>query len=212
GLAVSLALQATLSDLFSGLQVIAARQIRPGDYIKLSTGEEGYVTDINWRTTSVHQLANNLVIIPNAKMTSTIVTNYHAPEKILSVLVDLGVSYDADLEHVERVTLAVAGEVMRTAPGGVPELEPALRFTEFGQSSVQLRVILKGQEYADQYALKHEFIKRLHQRYRAEGIEIPFPVRTLRIERDAAPTLAALAALPTPAMPTSPERNSHTAD
>jgi small-conductance mechanosensitive channel len=100
---------------------------------------------------------------------------------------------------------------MRDVPGGVPDLEPTLRFTSFGDSSVQLRVILKGQEYADQYVLKHEFIKRLHQRYQAEGIEIPFPIRTLHFKREDAPTLAELAAPPTQAsMPV--ERNGHVAE
>jgi small-conductance mechanosensitive channel len=192
GLAVSLALQATLTDFVSGLQIIAARQIRPGDYIKLSTGEEGYVSDINWRTTTVRQLANNLVIIPNAHMTSSIVTNYHAPETRLAVPVDVAVGYDADLDEVEHVTLEVARAVMREVEGDMADAEPLLRYAAFGKSNIQFHVVLRAQEYAGQYALKHEFIKRLHRRYRAEGIEFPYPARTIQI-RGAAPSLAAVA-------------------
>jgi small-conductance mechanosensitive channel len=59
GLAVALALQDTLSNLFSGLQIIASRQVRPGDYVKLESGEEGYVTDITWRNTAIRALPNN---------------------------------------------------------------------------------------------------------------------------------------------------------
>lgn len=194
GLAVSLALQATLTDLVSGLQVIVARQIRPGDYIQLSGGEAGYVTDISWRTTTIHQLSNNLVIIPNAKMTSSIVTNFSAPEKDLSIPLEIGVGYESDLERVERVTLEVAREVMASVEGSVPGFEPILRFTDFADSSVRFKVTLRAREFADQYLIKHEFIKRLHQRYRAEGIEIPFPMRTvhLRGEHGRDLTLAAL--------------------
>jgi small-conductance mechanosensitive channel len=194
GLAVSLALQSTLTDLFSALQMIAARQIKPGDYIRLSTGEEGYVTDISWRTTCVRQLANNLIIIPNAKMTSTIVTNYHAPNPNLAVLIDLSVSYDCDLDHVEHVTLEVARAVMREVSGGVAESEPLLRYVDFGDSSIQFRLILNAREYADQFLLKHELIKRLHRSYMEEGIDIPIPMRSIQLRNPE--TLVALA-LPT---------------
>jgi small-conductance mechanosensitive channel len=67
GLAVALALQDTLTNLFAGFNVSMAKQIRVGDYIKLDTGQEGYVTDINWRTTSIRDFANNLIIIPNCQ-------------------------------------------------------------------------------------------------------------------------------------------------
>ena len=61
-----------------------ARQVRLGDYIKLNTGEEGYVTDIGWRSTTIRASANNMIIVPNAKLAQAIVTNYHLPEKRMS--------------------------------------------------------------------------------------------------------------------------------
>ncbi len=199
GLAVSLALQATLTDLVSGVQIIAARQVHPGDYISLSDGESGYVVDINWRTTTIRQLSNNMIIIPNSKMTSSILVNYHEPETTLSVLVNVGVSYDSDLEHVERVTIEVAKEVMQSVPGGVPDNEPFIRYNAFGDSSIDFTVILRGKEFTDQYLIKHEFIKRLHKRYRHEGIEIPYPIRTVYIKEGASDAaLAVPAAVPAP--------------
>lgn len=196
GLAVSLALQSTLTDLVSGVQILAAQQVQPGDYIRLSSGEEGYVTDISWRTTTIKHISNNLIIIPNAQLTSTIVTNYHAPEKTLAVMVDVGVGYDSDLEQVEKVTREVAQEVMRSVPGGMASETPLIRYTGFGESSIDFTVILWAQEFADHYQVKHEFIKQLHRRYREEAIDIPFPVRTVQIKRDTddGRTLAPLAA------------------
>lgn len=179
GLAVALALQDTLSNLFAGLHIIMSRKIRPGDYIKLSSGEEGYVVDISWRNTMIRQLPNNLVIIPNSKLASAIVINYHLPEKDLAVLVEVGVSYDSDLEKVEKVTVEVAKEVMREVPGGVPEFEPFIRYHTFGDFSINFTVILRAKEFSDQYLIKHEFIKRLHKRYNEEGIVIPYPIRTV---------------------------------
>jgi small-conductance mechanosensitive channel len=179
GLAVALALQETLSNLFSGLQLIASKQIRPGDYISLESGEEGFIVDINWRNTTVRELGNNLNIIPNSRIAKTIIKNYSLPEKALSVLLQVGVDYGSDLEKVERITREVALEAMRQIPGGVSDFEPFIRFHTFGDSAINFTVILRANEFVDQYIIKHEFIKRLHKRYQSEGITIPFPVRTL---------------------------------
>jgi len=81
GLAVALALQDTLSNLFAGLHIIAAQQVRPGDYVKLDTGEEGYLTDITWRNSTIRALPNNRIIVPNSKLASAIITNFFLPEK-----------------------------------------------------------------------------------------------------------------------------------
>lgn len=179
GLAVALALQDTLSNLFAGFHIIISKQVRPGDYIKLDTGEEGYVVDITWRYTSIRMLPNNIIIIPNSKFVSSVVTNYYLPEREMAVLVQVGVSYESDLKKVERVTIEVAKEVMKTTPGGLPEFEPFIWYHTFGDSSINFTVILRVREFVDQYAIKHEFIKRLHERYNQEGIEIPFPIRTV---------------------------------
>ncbi|MGH9524711.1 MAG: mechanosensitive ion channel family protein [Terriglobales bacterium] len=179
GLAVALALQDTLGNLFAGIQILASRQVRIGDYIKLSSGEEGYVSDIRWRNTVLKALSNNAIVIPNSKLASTITTNFYAPSKEISVLVEVGVSYSSDLEKVERVTIEVAKSVMMSVTGGVPEHEPFIRFHTFGESSINFSVILRGKEFTDQYLVKHEFVKQLTRRYRQEGIEIPFPIRTV---------------------------------
>jgi len=184
GLAVALALQDTLSNLFAGFHIIVARQIRIGDYVKLESGEEGYVADINWRTTKIKMLPNNVVLVPNAKLTQAIITNYYLPDKEMAVLVNLGVHYNSDLKKVEKVTCEVAKEVMQNVPGGVPEFEPFIRYNNFGDFSIGLTVILRAKEFVDQYLIKHEFIKRLHERYAKEGIVIPYPIRAVNYEQE----------------------------
>lgn len=182
GLAVALALQDTLSNLFSGLQIIGAGQVRQGDFIKLESGEEGYVVDIAWRNTTIRELSNNTIIVPNSSLASSRVRNFYQPTKDLAVLVEVGVSYDSDLAKVERITIEVAREIMRTVPGGVRDFEPFIRYHTFSDFSINFTVIMRGREFVDQYLIKHEFVKLLQKRYTAEGIEIPFPVRTVRIK------------------------------
>jgi small-conductance mechanosensitive channel len=179
GLAIALALQDTLSNLFAGIHVIASGQIKPGHYLKLSSGEEGYVNDITWRYTTIRALQNNTIIVPNSKLATAIVTNYNMPDEEISTSVEVGVSYDSDLEKVEQVTIEVAREIMREAEGGVPSFEPSIRYYKFGDSSINFNVSLRVKEFVDQYAIRHELIKRLHKRYRTEGIDIPYPVRTI---------------------------------
>lgn len=183
GLAVALALQDTLSNLFSRFHVIMARQIKVGDYIKLDSGEEGYVTDITWRTTKIKMLPNNVILVPNEKLTKAIITNYYLPDKEMAVLVNLGVHYKSDLNKVEKITCEVAKEIMKEVPGGVPEFNPFIRYGSFGDFTINLTVILRVKEFVDQYLIKHEFIKKLHERYNKEGIIIPYPIRTLHYER-----------------------------
>ncbi|MFF4308668.1 mechanosensitive ion channel family protein [Streptomyces sp. 900105755] len=185
GLAVALALQDTLANLFAGIHILASKTVQPGDYIQLSSGEEGYVVDINWRQTTVRQLSNNLVVVPNGQLAKTNMTNYTRPEQQLTILVQVGVAYDSDLDHVERVTHEVIAETMTETTGAVRDHEPAIRFHTFGDSRIGFTVILGVGEFSDQFRIKHEFIKRLHRRYREEGIRIPAPARTVALQQGA---------------------------
>lgn len=179
---LAFAFRETLSNLFSGILLTASNRIKPGDYVRLATGEEGYVVDIEWHTTSIRQLANNLIVVPNAIMTGAVLINFDRPEPELSILFDVGVSYDSDLKHVERVTLEVADNVMQEVAGGVKAASSMVRYNQFADFSINFTVIMRGRTFVDQYLIKHEFIKRLHERYQAEGIVIPFPIRTLHTE------------------------------
>lgn len=188
GLAVALALQDTLANLFAGIHILATRQIRPGDFVRLESGEEGYVQDVTWRNTTIRQLPNNVTIVPNARLAGSITTNYYLPTEELAVLVPVGVSYASDLERVERVAIEIGRDVMREVPGGVPDFEPFIRYNAFADSSVNFTVILRGREFVDQHIIRHEYIKRLHARFHREGIEIPFPQRTVHLRAEETPS------------------------
>lgn len=183
GLAVALALQDTLSNLFAGFYVSVAGQVRVGDYIKLETGDEGYVTDISWRSTTLRALPNNLIVVPNAKLAQVIVTNFHLPEKRMSLLIAIGVSYDCDPEAVEQILIEEAVAGAHDIPGLLAEPGPFVRFIPgFGDSSIDFTLICQVAEFVDQYLVQHELRKRIFRRFREEGIEIPFPIRTVHMK------------------------------
>jgi small-conductance mechanosensitive channel len=156
--------------------------IRPGDYIKLDSGEEGYVTDITWRSTTIKTLDNNLIITPNAKLAQAIVTNFHLPDKPMASRVQVSVSYDTDIEEVERILLEEVKKSVGGIPGLLVEPEPAVRFSPgFGASSLDFTVIFHVAEFDSQFLIQHELRKRIFKRFRSEGIEIPFPTQTVHL-------------------------------
>jgi small-conductance mechanosensitive channel len=185
GLAVALALQDTLANLFAGFYLTVAKHIRIGNYIKLSSGEEGYLVDIDWRASRLRQLTNNTVLVPNAKLSQSIVTNYDSPDHEIVVTIEASVDYVSDLDQVERIAIDVARDVMRTVQGGVPGFDPLVQFHTFGDPGIGFSAILRAQKFADQYLIRHEFVKRLQKRFRSEGITIP--IKSLVQRQDAPP-------------------------
>ncbi len=186
GLAVALALQDTLSNLFAGFYISVARQIRPGDYIRLNTGEEGYVTDISWRATALRALSNNLIVVPNAKLAQSNVTNYYLPEKRMGTSVQVGVAYDSDIAQVERLLLEIGNQAAAEVPGMLAKPAPAVTFDPgFGDSSLGFTLGFQVAEFADQYGARNELRKRILRRFREEGIEMPFPTRSIFMREQA---------------------------
>ena len=181
GLAVALALQDTLSNLFAGIQITLTRTIKPGDYIHLTTGEEGTVIDITWRSTTLLTQSDNMTVIPNSKLATTIITNYSLPKRNLSISVAVGISYDSDLDKAERIALEVGETLMRE--NGI-ETKPVFRYKEFGGSSINFTLSMDVNEFSQQYVLRHEFIKRLYKRFKTEGIDIPFPTTSVYIKKE----------------------------
>lgn len=183
GLAVALALQDTLSNLFAGLNILMTHKIRPGDYIRLETGEEGEVCDITWRNTTIRAPEDNMVVVPNAKLAAAIYTNTHLPEKEMGLFLPVVVSFDSDLAQVERVTLEVVREVMSAPERTIPGYEPAVRFNAFTDVGVRMSVGLRVKEYQELYRLRHDLYKRLHERFRREGIKLAVSPRAVTIDK-----------------------------
>ena len=194
-MAIGLGLKETLENIFSGLQIVISKQLRVNDYIKLSTGDEGRIIDINWRYITVMPPSeSNVVVIPNKVIAGSVTTNFSQPRDDIAVVVPIGVGYESDLEHVERITVEVARQLQIKIDGYEPQIDsdgvdrnklaPVVRFQKFNDSSIDFNAIMHVQKFTNQYLLKHEFIKAITDRYREEGINIPFPIRTLDLPDD----------------------------
>ena len=179
GLAISLALKDTLSDVFAGLHILLSKKVELGDFIELESGQMGNISNITWRNTTILERTNNVFIVPNTVLSAAIVKNYSTIDKTFSARLAIGVAYESNLDYVEKVTLEVAKEVVKDMSEHVKDFEPFLRYYEFGDSSINFKVFFQVNQYGDQFAIIHKFIKQLIIRYNKEGIVIPFPIRTL---------------------------------
>lgn len=182
GLAVALALQETLSNLFAGMHLLADKPIRVGDYVRIAETIEGFVVDVGWRSTRVRTLQNNVVIVPNHKVAQSIIINHDMPETRSALLLKVSVSYASDPDHVERVLVEEAERAVGEVPGLLGEPRPFARLIPgFAEYSLDFTLICQVATFVDQFPVQHELRKRILRRFRAEGIEIPFPVRTLQV-------------------------------
>jgi len=171
-LAVALALQPTLTNLFAGLNILLSHQIRVGDFVELEGGQGGVVTDIGWRSTAIEELPGNTFVIPNARFSEMIVKNYNLPSSEHSLAVEIRLAPAADLDEVEEIARQTALEVQRSVPGAVRDYQPGVIFRSFGDIGVVLAVNLRVRDYRDRGPVVHELIKRIHRRFEEKGIEI----------------------------------------
>ena len=179
GLAVALAVQPTLSNFFAGTYLVTEGELKEGDFIELESGPSGYITGVGWRSPKIRSRYNNLIIVPNAHIASSVVTNYSSPSPAMNVIVTCGVSYDADLERVENLVMQVAQQIIDQSPDAVKENPPYFGFSEFGDSNIDFWVFLQARDRWGTFTVTNDLIKRIHARFKEEDIEINYPMRKL---------------------------------
>ncbi len=184
--AVALALQDTLSNFFAGVYIHLDSPVRVGDYVKLDGEHQGIVVNLGWRSTHIRTLPNNIIVVPNSTLASSVITNYSMPEPAMSLLISIGVSYDSDPEVIEKILIEEALDAASHINGLMADPAPFVRFIPgFGDSSLDFTLICRVNTYVDQYLVQHELRKRIFARFRRDGIEIPFPQRDIHIRSQA---------------------------
>jgi small-conductance mechanosensitive channel len=182
GLAVALALQDTLGNFFAGVHLLADRPVRPGDYIKIEgTDVIGTIEEIGWRSSRIRTWDNNIIYVPNSRMSASILINYFNPEEEMIYAMTFGVSYDDDPEEVIN---GVWEALRRTAKstGKIVDIDSSVvRADSFGDSSVNYKVIVKIPAYGDRFGVHGEMVKQIFYVFKERGITIPYPTHTLHV-------------------------------
>lgn len=176
GLAVALALQDTLGNFFAGIHILIEEPVRVGDFILLSSGEEGTVTDIGWRTTRILTGTNNVIVIPNNKITTSILTNHHLPEKWMMTVIDIHTAHGADVELVKRLALEAAAE----AEGVLREPEAVFLFDPGPlPTHLQFRLVVPIAERIQQGLARTSVRMLLMKKFQEHAVPMPVGERLI---------------------------------
>lgn len=171
--AVSFAGKEILGNFFSGAVLAADQPFKIGDRIEVQN-YTGDVINIGPRSTRIKTLDSQLVTIPNSILTNDIVANYAEPDVQMKVRINIGVSYGSDIERVKEILLNIADEAIKTGLC-IEDPAPAVYFLEFGESSLNLQLILWTHEYSLVFDVKDYINTKIFKRFLEKGIEIPFP-------------------------------------
>lgn len=196
GLAVALALQPLLANVFASSYMLSDSSVRIGDSVEIEGGPSGIIDDIGWRATRIRSFDNNIVIIPNSMLADSTVTNFSLTSLEADARVDIGVAYEVDLDHVEAVCSEVLTTLRDEWPTSVKDHTPVVSFTAFADSNIAVLLKLRAQTWDDSFGLKHEMMKRIHRRFADEGITINYPARRLLLQEQDTDGLDRLARRP----------------
>ena len=174
-LAIGFAMQDVLKNFVAGVFIFTEKPFKIGDWIEWD-GNTGVVEDISLRITRVRTFDNELLTVPNSQLTDNVVKNPVDAGKLRLKFV-FGIGYDDDVEAATEIIL----EEARAHDGIMDDPEPSVRLTELGDSSVglQSRIWIENPSRADFVKTRGEYVRRVKQRFDEEGIDIPYPHRTL---------------------------------
>lgn len=178
GIAIALAAKDTLANFFGGIALFTDAAYKVGDYIILGTGERGEVVELGIRSTKIKTRDDVMITVPNCIMSTTKIINESAPEVTYRIRIDANVSYDSNLREVEKILLQVAES--NTALEKKPE--PRVRVRSLGDSGIHLQLLVWVEEPAQRGLQTHNLLKMIHIAFKENGIEIPFPQRTVHLE------------------------------
>lgn len=183
GIAIALGLQKTLENLFAAVFLVLDKNVNIGDFIELTGGVRGHITDISWRATTVTTLGQNTVIIPNSDFVNQTITSFDWPESPQYMTVSVGVAYDSDFEHVEKILYKIVRFVLQKEKIKLEENEPIIRFDELADSTVITKAIFKVEKATDEKRIRGLVNKEILLTFAKEKIEIPFPQRVIHIQK-----------------------------
>lgn len=182
-LVIGFAAKSTLANLISGLSLAIYRPFRIGDILDIE-GEYGTIEDITLRHTIVRTWEHKRLIIPNEKIDSISLINYSIIDPRILCRVEMGVSYDTDIDLVRRLVLV---EAMKCPHRDLKADEPWMRVISHGDFSIGIRLYVWVDSVDNAWLAKFWLLENVKKRFDREGVEIPFPYRTLVYKKDLPP-------------------------
>ena len=179
-LAIGLAAKDTLANMISGFTIMVDRPFRVGDRIELSSGEVGDVLEIGLRSTRIQTFDHTVIIVPNTELANMKLINQAYPDNLLKGRLDVGIAYGSDVEKAKKIMIDAALSLDYV----LDDPPPVVYFDEFGDSALLLYMMFWVKEYLDRRAAKDAINMTIKKRFEEEGIEIPFPIRTVHMKQE----------------------------
>jgi len=181
GLAIGLALQPTLGNIFSGISIVSDRSIKRGDRVRLESGEEGIVHDIGLRSTKILTFDKQLIIVPNSQLANGRVINYARPDNRSRIALDVGVAYGSDIDKVKKVLL----DCVKVVPKDVidKDKKSAVYFTNMGDFALTFKLIVYLNSYKDKFLNEVKLREEVYKKLKKHRLEIPFPTQTIYVKK-----------------------------
>jgi small-conductance mechanosensitive channel len=161
-----------LSSFYAGLNILASKQIVKGDYIKVDSDHEGTVIEISWRTTLIRSISNTVIVVPNVKLLSTTVTSFHFHSSEVTGSVDCRVAYGSNLEHVEKVAVFSAQEIINGSEDTIKTYTPIVRFIGFSDYSIIFSLFFRVKSVYSKAFVQSEILKKIYKNFNAEKIKV----------------------------------------
>ncbi|MCJ7802603.1 MAG: mechanosensitive ion channel [Candidatus Marinimicrobia bacterium] len=187
---IGFASQQAFSNMVSGVFIVLFRPFRVGDWVKIGSDKSGIVLDITLRHTIIRDFENKRIIIPNSIISSEIIVNSTIEDQKIRRHIEFGISYDSDIDKA----IAIIQEEAMKHPNFIDNRtkeekkknEPAVlaRLMGFGDSSINIRAYVWSTDPAKSFDLYTDLNLIIKKRFDKEGIEIPFPYRTIVYKKD----------------------------
>ena len=179
GLAVALALQPILSNVFSGAAIVLDKSVRVGDLIYLDSKTKGKIEKIGLRSTRILTFDNELIIVPNNKLADSIIQNVALPEPKSRTVIPFGVAYGSDIAKVKKIVLKEIKQIKSV----VNEPKPIVRFREMADSSLNFKAYFYVDSFENRFAAIDEANTRIYNAFNKAGINIPFPQMDVHLKK-----------------------------
>ncbi len=180
GLALGLAAQAPLSNFFSGLLILTDKPFDKGDRIEVGKDYIGDVEEIGNFTTKVRTFENNVVIIPNSKITQTEIINHQKGDQRVRVFLDVNVAYGTNAEKLKKVLIGIANSIDEISKDQPPEVY----FISYGDFSLNFKLVVWVPDTRKKFLVKDKLNTQIQKVFEKEKIHIPFPVRDIYLHKE----------------------------
>jgi len=179
GIAIAFAMQSSLANIFGGISMILDKNIKTGDVIQLDASTKGTILDIGLRSTKIKTWDNEVIIVPNGKLSESTIQNFLQPDPTARVTIDFGVVYGTGHKKVKKIVLDAIKKISEV----LKEPESKVMFIEMGDFALKFRAYLWVESFDLRWSTREKATCAIYDALNKAKIGIPFPTQTIYVKK-----------------------------